>query len=70
VKKRERDPNRRNNKESLPLRSLLDSRRMRRKHTGRVSKQVYEAGQGEVKWFHHGCVTILVVRCFEKMPGA
>ena len=46
---------------SLPLRSLLDSRRMRRKHTGRVSKDAYEAGQGAVKWFHHGCITILVV---------
>ena len=55
-----------NNGESLPLRSLLDSRRMRREHTGRVSKDAYEAGQGEVKWFHHGCITILVVSCLKR----
>ncbi|MBO0783779.1 MAG: hypothetical protein J2P37_33630, partial [Ktedonobacteraceae bacterium] len=45
--------------ESVPLRSLLDSRRMRRGHTGRVSKDVYEAGWGKGKRFHHGCITIL-----------
>jgi len=42
---------------------------MRREHTERVSKDAYEVGQGEVKWFHHGCITILVVsylkRCLE-----
>ena len=50
-----------NNGENLPLRLLLDSRRMRREHTDRVSKDAYEVGQGEGKWFHHGCITILVV---------
>ena len=55
-----------NNGESLPLRSLLDSRRMRREHTGRVSKDAYEAGQGEGKWFHHGCITILVGSCLKR----
>ena len=55
-----------NNGESLPLRSLLDARRMRREHTGRVSKDAYEAGQGEGKWFHHGCITILVVGCLKR----
>lgn len=59
-------PGRGNHGESLPLRSLLDSRRMRREHTGRVSKDAYEAGQGEVKWFHHGCITILVVGCLKR----
>ena len=52
AKKRGIDPNRENKWENLPLRLLLDSRRMRREHTGRVSKDTYEAGQGEVKWFH------------------
>src|SRR2546423_11998534 len=47
-------PARGNHGESLPLRSLLDVRRMRREHTGRVSKDAYEAGQGEGKLFHHG----------------
>ncbi len=69
AKKRGIDPNRENNGENLPLRLLLDSRRMRREHTGRVSKDAYEVGQGEVKWFHHSCITILVVnylkRCLE-----
>ena len=55
-----------NNGESLPLRSLLDSRRMRREHTGRVTKGTYEAGQVEVKWFHHGYITILVVSCLKR----
>src|SRR5713101_2935968 len=66
AKKRGIGPNRGNNGESLPLRSLLDSRRMRREHTGRVSKDAYEAGQVEVKWFHHGCITILVVSCLKR----
>src|SRR5215469_1098245 len=55
-----------NHGESLPLRSLLDSRRMRREHTGRVSKDVYGAAQGEGKSFHHGCITILVVGCLKR----
>jgi hypothetical protein len=55
-----------NNGERLPLRLLLDSRRMRREHTGRVSKDAYEVGQGEGKWFHHGCITILVVSCLKR----
>jgi hypothetical protein len=59
-------PGRGNNGESVPLRLLLDARRMRREHTGRVSKDAYEAGQGEVKWFHHGCITILVVGCLKR----
>ena len=66
-------PGRGNHGESLPLRSLLDARRMRREHTGRVSKDAYEAGQGEGKWFHHGCITILVVgylkRCLHPSTG-
>src|SRR5258708_20783168 len=66
AKKRERGPGRGNNGESLPLRSLLDSRRMRREHTGRGSKDAYEAGQGKVKWFHHACITILVVSCLKR----
>src|SRR5712691_903165 len=59
-------PARGNQGESLPLRSLLDSRSMRREHTGRVSKDAYEAGQGEGKWFHHGCITILSVGCLKR----
>src|SRR6266849_1059584 len=66
AKKRGIGPNRGNNEESLPLRSLLDSRRMRREHTRKVSKGAYEAGQVEVKWFHHGCITILVVSCLKR----
>ena len=55
-----------NTGERLPLRLLLDSRRMRREHTDRVSKDAYEVGQGEGKWFHHGCITILVVNYLKR----
>ena len=52
---------------SLPLRSVLEARRMRRENTGRMSHDAGEAGQREgQERLDHGFITILVVGCLKR----